>query len=564
MRRSLRRLLTACAAVLATATALAFAPPALAAIPSVSTVVTAVARAGGATLGSLSFRTTFADAAASGIATPTPLRLPIGATYRIRTCVWTKAPAAAPQSTCEEAVTRPTALTVLTGVTAPQAALTVARPAAGQPAATIAGVVLIDLLSPNGTYLPFASSWPATGLPAAGIAVPATDRVAAPVLAPQGLAIAGAPGGGINSGTQDSICREDQVPATTPDEGSTTALGDLPFAYEVSEPAHGPVRGTMLILHGGAWFSVGRAKLSLTRGDAERWQARGWRTVNATYRPCAASVGDVLALYDRVRQQYGSTLPVCAFGRSAGGQLALLLAARRPRLDCVVSEAGIADLPALAHETTSTGSLGPSTVYNWATAAFGQDRLAAVSAAGSAIRARILYAIGVSDTLIPFVQATDLAAAQHARDPNAYVDTLHVEAGDQPFEHAFVSARGLAQFYGAEQALVAPLETGSVTAPGRAQLKVVRASGLRARFTCAGRCTVVSRLQISATMAARLHVTRVVARGSVTRSSRGAGIVTVRLTAAARRRLGPITAQLVSDVTVAGAHRRQTAAIALR
>ena len=44
----------------------------------------------------------------------------------------------------------------------------------------------------------------------------------------------------------------------------------------------------MLVLHGGGWSSVGEAKLRVTRADAERWRARGWRTVNASYRPCAA------------------------------------------------------------------------------------------------------------------------------------------------------------------------------------------------------------------------------------------------------------------------------------
>jgi acetyl esterase/lipase len=541
------------------------APATAAALPSAATNVTRVLTPSGASgIGNLDLRTTFTDTTATGAAAATPLQLSVGPTYRIRTCVWSKTPGLAPQSSCEELVTKPNALTVVTGVTAPTAQLTIDRPAAGQAAATIAGFVLVDVLQPDGSYLQRATSWPAGGLPEAGIAVPATDQVAAAVLGSQGLAIPGAAGGGINSGRQDSICREDQVPATTPDEGSTTALGDLPFAYEVGEPAAGPVRGIMLLIHGGAWSSVGRAKLTLTRGDAQRWQARGWRTVNATYRPCAASVADVLTLYDRVRSTYGSALPICAFGRSAGGQLALLLAVRRPLLACVIAEAGIADLSALAHETTASGSDGPTTVYNWATAAFGADRLAQVSAAGSPVKARVLYAISAADMLVPWQQATDFAAAQKRRDPAAYVDTLHVEAGDQPFEHGFVSAAGLQTFYAHEQALVAPLEIGDVAPRASVRLKIVRSAGLRVRFTCAARCKVAARLQLSAATARRLGITRIVARGSATRSSRGKGIVTVRLTRSAKRRIGPAKAQLVSDVTVGAARRRQTAAVALR
>jgi acetyl esterase/lipase len=555
-----RRLVTAVAAVVAMA--LAFAGPAPAAVPAPASLVNrVVTQPGGSGIGELTFRTTYAADTATGVATPSPLRLDIGRQYRIRTCVWTKVPGVAPTSVCEEAETRPNALTIVTGVTAPTARMTVPRPAAGQPAATITGTVLVDVHRDG--FIPYASSWPAEGLPAAGHAVPATDQEAAPVLPPQGFAVSGFPGGGINSATQDSICREDQVAATTPDEGSTTALGELPFAYEVGEPP-GPVRGVMLVLHGGGWSSVGRAKLSLTRGDAQRWRGRGWRTVNATYRPCAASATDVLTLYDRVRQTYGSSLPICAFGRSAGGHLSLLLAARRPELACVVAEAGIADLPALANQTTATGKVGPSTVANLATAAFGVDRLAQVSAAGSPVRARVLYAIAAADTLVPFEQATAFAAAQHRRDPSAYVDVLHLDAGNLPFEHAFVSEPALQDFYGREERLVAPLEIGDVTAPARARLSAVRANGLRARFTCAGRCKVAARLQLSAGAARRAGLPRVVGRGTARRTSRGKGTLIVRLTKTARSKLGAASLQLVSDVTVAGKRRRQTARVVLR
>lgn len=566
--RAHARLVASLACALALALALvAPAAAAAAALPSTATVTNPVlTRPGADVLGQLDVRATFTDASATATATPSPVRLPVGSTYRIRTCVWTKAPAQAPVSDCEQTQTQPNALTALTGVGSPTAQMSVQRPAAGQQAATVAGVVLVDVLDPDGQFVPIASSWPAAGLPAAGIAVPAVDAAAGTVLGPQGVAIAGIGGGGINSGTQDSICREDQVAPTIPTDGSTDALGDLPFAYEVAEPTvGGPVRGTMLVLHGGAWFSVGRAKLSLTRADAARWRARGWRTVNATYRPCAASVGDVLALYDRVRSRYGATQPICAFGRSAGGQLALLLAARRPRLDCVVAEAGIADLAALQHETTPAGSFGPSEVANWATAAFGADRLAAVSAAGSPVSARVLYAIGTADPLVPWRQATDFAADQRGRDPAAYVDLLHVPAGDQPFEHALVSAAGLAEFYAREDALVAPLDIGGVAAPATARLRALRSGrGLRMPFTCASRCTVAARLELATATARRLGIPRVVGRGSARRGSRGRGTLTVRLIQRARRRIARGTAQLVSDLDAGGMRRHQTASVALR
>ena len=105
---------------------------------------------------------------------------------------------------------------------------------------------------------------------------------------------------------------------------------------------------------------------------------------------------------------------------------------------------------------------------------------------------------------------------------------------------------------------------GDVLAPPRARLSIVRANGLRVPFTCASRCKVAARLELSAATARRLGLPRVVARGSATRSSRGKGTLTVRLTAAARRKLGAAMLQLVSDVTAGGTRRRQTARVVLR
>ena len=549
-----------CFAVLA----LGAAQAAHAVVPPARSAVNRVTTFGGTAVGDVTLRVSFTDTTATATATPTTQRLALGPAYRVRTCVWYKAPQRPPASECQEAEVRPNALNVVTGVPVPSAELTVERPAAGQPPATIAGTVLVDVRRADGTFAPSASSWPSEGLPAAGVVVPAIDDLATgPILAPQGVALPGVRGGGINSATQDSICREDQV-APGPPSGSTTALGELPFAYEVNEPVSGRARGVMIVLHGGAWFSVGLAKVILRRPDAERWQGRGWRTVNATYRPCATSVDDVLRLYDRVRTTYGAATPICAFGRSAGGHLALLLAARRSQLACVVAQAGIADLSALANQSAVAGTTGPATVANWATAAFGADRLVQVSAGSLPVRARVLYALSAADTLVPFEQATDFAAAQRRRDPDAYVDTVRVPAGDQDFEHGGVSEAGLRDFFAREQALVAPLTVGDVVVPASARVSVVRASGLRVRFTCASRCTVAARLELSVAAARRLGVPRVAGRGSARRSSRGRGTLTVRLGTTARRRIGAVAARLISDVTAGGTRRRQTARVVLR
>ncbi|HEY1538042.1 MAG TPA: hypothetical protein VGF63_01485, partial [Solirubrobacteraceae bacterium] len=100
--------------------ALAPTASASAALPSTATVANPVlTRPAGVLLGQLELRATFTDHGATAIATPSPVRLAAGLDFRIRTCVWTKAPAQAPASVCEEADTRPNALTGLTGVAAP-------------------------------------------------------------------------------------------------------------------------------------------------------------------------------------------------------------------------------------------------------------------------------------------------------------------------------------------------------------------------------------------------------------------------------------------------------------
>ena len=192
-----RRSLPACAA--AFALCLAASPPAAAVTPPQATVANQVVTVPSPSgIGTMSFRTSYEETTATGTAFSNPLRLELGYEYRLRTCVWTKAPGVAPQSVCEEASTRPNALTLVTGVTAPTARMTVDRPAAGRPAATIAGIVLVDRRSTSNTYTPYATSWPSGGLPAAGHPVPASDQLTAPVLGPQGVAIPGFPGGGIN------------------------------------------------------------------------------------------------------------------------------------------------------------------------------------------------------------------------------------------------------------------------------------------------------------------------------------------------------------------------------
>ncbi len=457
-------------AALGVAIALAAAPPVPAAIPPPDGVVQPIVipKLHDAPVGRAAFATAFDDTTATGTASGGTVALAGGARYRVRTCVWAKAAGAPPASACEQRTVDGRAWKRIASVPVPTATLRVQRPPVGLPPTTMAGLTVVETHS-AGKWLPNASSWPSGGLPAAGVAVPAVDQVSGPVLGPQGFTLPGVRPGGINTGAQDSICRPEEVPARSAPEGSAGALGDLPFPYEVGAPsgrfAGRPARGVMLVVHPGGWFGVGRGALELMRGEADRWRARGWRTVNASYRGCDAALGDVTALYDRAQRKLGGGRPICALGHSSGGHLALLLATRRPQLDCVVAAGAIADLPALpgqsaARQPGAKRGAGPGATANWAVAAFGADGLAAASPARLRVRARVLYGIAATDDLVPWAQATEFARAQRARNPRAYVDTERLRGGREPFVHGTVSGAALQRFHDRERALVAPLVAG--------------------------------------------------------------------------------------------------------
>jgi acetyl esterase/lipase len=170
----------------------------------------------------------------------------------------------------------------------------------------------------------------------------------------------------------------------------------------VSGPADGPA--AVLVLHGGGWYSVGADD---TDQMADSWGpqfADRYLTTSTDYRPGAASVTDALAAYDALRAQVGSATPICVMGTSAGGHLALMIAARRD-VACVV---------AVAPPTDLTAAQSSPLLSRLAQAAFGYDP--AVLAANSpalltgSIHADVLLAHEDADTLVPVGQADAFAA----------------------------------------------------------------------------------------------------------------------------------------------------------
>lgn len=259
-------------------------------------------------------------------------------------------------------------------------------------------------------------------------------------------------------------------PTFSPVARRSTALGPLSAGYELQAPDRRP-RGVVLIVHGGAWRSVGPREVAQMRPESERWVRRGWATANVDYRPCRRSLGDVLAAYDAIRRRVGPRTPVVALGDSAGGHLSLLLAARRPGVAAVIARAAPTDPRRVALERTWNPRLGrPSQTFPrflarlWRTA-LGPGWATAWAPARQAarIRAPVLLAGAVRDPLVPPAQARDMAAALRAAHPGRTTPVLRLGPGPVRFPHARIGTTDDRRL----QAAVDRLLRGAVRGPVR-------------------------------------------------------------------------------------------------
>jgi acetyl esterase/lipase len=105
-------------------------------------------------------------------------------------------------------------------------------------------------------------------------------------------------------------------------------------------------RGYILLIHGGGWIYTGSQTLDAERTNVRWFTSLGWAVYDVDYRPGRLSVVDVVAAYDQLRRRHPAAV-TCAYGQSAGGTLAMLLAASRPSLRCIVSAGGITDLASI-------------------------------------------------------------------------------------------------------------------------------------------------------------------------------------------------------------------------
>ena len=478
----MRRVRTALSIPIALVVLAVLVPGAMANVPPpvTKTNTVRIPWAGNQANGTLTTKVSYTDLAATAAAsTGNTVGLGKGFQFRLRTCVAYHLYATAPVSSCAERDVDTRANTATVYTFAPSVTLSGQPRPATQPWGYFTAYTEVLYLTAT-TWQITAQSWPDNGLQGAGIPVAAQGQPSGLLPANSLVALGGAFTGAVNSGQPDSICTNTPAPSNgsaLPAGVRTThaAFSGAPAYYEVGLPTGSFLdqapRGVMLIVHGGGWTTTGVYGVQAMRPDADRWRARGWETVNVTYRPCAQSRADVLWFYDRARAWFGPGAKIGALGTSAGGHLALLVGAQRPDLYAAVSQAGPTDLRTIQDEgayNSATGAydamLGGRWVRNLASAAFGEENAAANSPAAQASASlkntRVLQAFSADDATVPYQQAVDLADAMRAANPGAYVDDMQLATGTIAFAHGKVTQAALDDFYAREAQLVAP-----VTAP---------------------------------------------------------------------------------------------------
>lgn len=128
---------------------------------------------------------------------------------------------------------------------------------------------------------------------------------------------------------------------------STAAAQEPQDLYEVLEPS-GPPVGTIMLIHGGGW-RASDAHLLHGQNAQRSYFANvfGWEQDAVGFRAGEPGIRDLAHWVDTLMAA-DPERPFCVFGRSSGGHMALMVARRRPEIDCVIVEGPslyISDIP---------------------------------------------------------------------------------------------------------------------------------------------------------------------------------------------------------------------------
>jgi dipeptidyl aminopeptidase/acylaminoacyl peptidase len=204
----------------------------------------------------------------------------------------------------------------------------------------------------------------------------------------------------------------------------------------VLEPA-GAAKATVVLIHGGGWKSHGAEPTAAIAQEAGERVARwGFRAVSIDYAPGRDGLGDVLRELDEVHRRWPRSR-VCVAGESAGGHWALMAAARRSWVRCVVATAAPTDL-ATPRVVAPWSYLGKTAAELFA----GVEREYSPLFDADRIGARVLLAYSTLDLAVPFAQG---AAMQRALGERA--ELLAMPPGAITWMHSATTAEALTQYW---------------------------------------------------------------------------------------------------------------------
>jgi hypothetical protein len=255
-------------------------------------------------------------------------------------------------------------------------------------------------------------------------------------------------------------------PAVAPVQLLPDPDSGVPY-FEVHGPGLAASKRAIILVHGGAWaggvsapFPVGQLPQhfggdATQSGDgiddmARRDAAAGWTVYTVDYHSGATRALRELRAFSAALTRSAPHAAVCTAGASAGGQLALMLAALDPHIRCVMALAAPTDMRTIARSGVYgsmmvNSGVGPDRGDLW--------RASSPVAWFGRSRAATLLVTAADDTLIPWSQATELEAVRRGPGVPA-VQALELPPGPLQFVHGTTSAAGAAAYLAAERCLL--------------------------------------------------------------------------------------------------------------